>query len=304
MDNWIQIDPYPDCLSAETAIERCCHHFGIPKLGGASGIGWSYHSAIQICPRKFHLNNLPRDTREEAFFVTNEYFEIGSYTHFFLSIYYAKLAKRGIFLNHEFYREVSGLPTPDDVRDFFLTENTNVALVEESWGYFEGYRDHYFRDWLMPLAVEFRREISDEHGKPFYSCRYDLIARVIEPNDLLLPTGVYWCDFKTASRFDQVGLEYWLHTGEVNGQMMCWPGLETRFGELRGGIIDIIGKQKDAKFHRTPIPVQPKLVEQFRQDIIYWKGRIQEHEKLQYWPRSEANCVGRYGPCDHYLKCW
>jgi hypothetical protein len=303
LGDWIQLDPHPDCIRAEEAIKRCCEYYKIPPLGGPSGIGWSYHSAIQTCPRKFYYNSLPIDGND--FLSVNEYFEVGSFVHFLLAIYYAKRAKRGIFLNHQFHRNVDGLPSPEGVRDFLFAENVNVALLEESWGYFEGYQDHYFReDWLMPLAVEFRKEIVDENGEPFYSCRYDLIAKIIEPNDLSLPAGTYWVDHKTASRLDNVGMDYWIHTGEVNGQMLCWSGLDKKFGELRGSIINIIGKQKDQKFHRTPIPVQDHLTERFRDDIKYWKSQIKEHEQLKTWPRAEANCIGRYGPCDHYLKCW
>lgn len=109
----------------------------------------------------------------------------------------------------------------------------------------------------------------------------------------------------SSSRFDDIALNGWANDGEILGQMMLWDRLKLglRFGPLRGTIVNILGKQKDPKFHRTTVPPETWQKAQHARDLKFWEAEIQHAKAVNYFPRSRAACIDRFGKCDLYDHC-
>jgi len=284
-------------ISIDTAIDKTLKKYDIPKFSGSTKApAWSYLSSIQKCPRFFYNRYVERGEYERSF-----YLEVGICVHFFIAMHYARRLRNG-FLGHHLVEDGSSFPLVDTLKSDLLVQGGDVEVIHDSWRIFEGYRDHYFQDYVKPLAIEYKQVIDDPH----YSCRFDLIAEVQEGNNLHVSPGTYNIDAKTASRFDQVTLEGWSHDGELHGQMLIYQkaNLQEKFGELKGTIVDLIGKQKQQKFQRIIVPLQKSILDEFEREIVYWKSEVDRHKKRGWFPKAEANCISRYGLCDYYYRCW
>lgn len=117
--------------------------------------------------------------------------------------------------------------------------------------------------------------------------------------------GTYVVEHKTAGRFDDATLDGWRNDGEVLGQITLWKrlDLDAIFGPLRGVMVNIIGKQKIQQFHRTVVSVQSWQSEQHTEDLRHWQGLKQLMISNGIFPRSRANCIGRYGKCVQWSHC-
>lgn len=110
----------------------------------------------------------------------------------------------------------------------------------------------------------------------------------------------------TAGRFDDDTLTGWVNDGEILGEVMLWRrlGLDKRFGELRGVVVNILGKQpKNPKFHREYVAPSSLQLEQHKQDLKHHEGLIQLARSTGIFPRSRNNCIGRWGRCDRWEEC-
>jgi hypothetical protein len=109
----------------------------------------------------------------------------------------------------------------------------------------------------------------------------------------------------TAGRFDDATLNGWANDGEILGQQHLYErlGLKHRFGPLQGTIINILGKQKAAQFHRTYVPVVRATLKTHAADLRHWESLIQVAMATGKFPRARQSCVGRYGRCSHWDHC-
>jgi len=109
----------------------------------------------------------------------------------------------------------------------------------------------------------------------------------------------------TAARFDSSSLEGWSNDGEVLGQVDLWDRLhlDRRYGKLRGVIINLLGKQKVAEYHRTIVSPSSWQIEQHRLDLRRWNGLIQLAKSSDSFPRARNSCIGRFGKCNHWDHC-
>ncbi len=118
--------------------------------------------------------------------------------------------------------------------------------------------------------------------------------------------GTYIVEHKSAGRFDQATLYGWANDGEVLGEAALYKalGLEKRYGELQGIIVNILGKQpKNPQQHRTIVrPLQWQL-DHHLADLDHWENLIQLSISTRRFPRSRSGCVGRYGMCDLFDHC-
>jgi len=213
---------------------------------------------------------------------------VGSLTHVYLAIHYQRMIEPSYPLS------------PEDVNQRMRELGCNPEAFTEAWRLFTGYRLYYRDDALQPLAIE--HDLKDPRTGD--SCRYDLIAFLPEERPGMLP-GSYIVESKTAARFDQNTLEGWINDGEVLGQVDLWDRLhlDRRFGPLRGVIMNILGKQKVAEYHRTVVSPTVWQIDQHRSDLQRWKGLIQLAKSMDSFPRARNGCIGRYGRCSNWNEC-
>jgi hypothetical protein len=256
--------------------------YDMERLGGRSGRGWSSFAAFQRCPYYYRTRYL--DGRRGS---PSRALETGSVFHTFLALHYTWMMDEGLQL------------TPHVCRQELLDGGANGDNVSAGWRLYEAYADRYVNDYFYPLAVEHR--VADPAGN---SCRYDLIAK-IETAQVGLPPGTWIVEHKTTGRFDTAALDGWQNDGEILGQIAVWKRarLDRRFGRLQGVIVNIVGKQKTPRFHRTPVAVQRWHVRQHAKDLKVWDAFQQICKATNTWPRSRANCITRWGLCEMFDHC-
>lgn len=278
----IQLAASTDIRYIDDVFDEIFDAYGMPRLGGASGRGWSTYSKFQQCPHFFKLNVIDRRRGTPAKALT-----VGSVFHTFMALHYTWMVDPDLKLD------------PYTCKDELLQRGADVEGVLEGWRLYEAYADYYVDDYLYPLGVEVWA--GDPEG---HTCRYDLIARVDKAQAGIAP-GVYNVDHKTASRFDAGTLDGWHNDGEIIGQMMIWKrsGLTKKYGKLMGSIINIVGKQKEPRFHRTIVPIQKWHARQHFKDLQTWDMFMQICQTTGTWPKSRNSCVTRYGLCRYFDYC-
>jgi hypothetical protein len=259
---------------------------GLPRLGGASsGKGWTSYAIAQRCFYLFRRRYVDQDQAPPL--AENSYQAIGSVLHVLLALYYANMTGAYVAITPEVcYRH--------------LLAHANPAYVNEGRRIFDAYRLYYAHDDLVPLAVEY--DLRDPRTGS--STRYDLIAHRPKPKPGYR-AGTYIVEHKSSARFDFDTLDSWANDGEVIGEAAHWRrlGLDKRFGPLQGVIVNIVGKQKDPKFHRTTISPDSLLIDSHLNDLRGWDALIGLCRAASFWPRSRANCVNRWGRCERWEEC-
>jgi hypothetical protein len=278
-DGLVPTGPDPDIVPVDKALELIFDAAGVPRLGGASGdLGWSSFSTFQRCPYLYYRTYIhPLVPKDEQ--IKSAAFEIGSTVHTFLALRYIRLMDPAYPL------------TPESAMRALYDARVNAEVVSTSWRLYEGYSIKYEADYLRPLSVEFHTV--DPATRQ--SCRYDLIAEVTEAQPGIMP-GTWIVEHKTASKFDEPTLHAWRNDGEIIGQLMLWKRLklDKKFGKLQGVLVNIIGKQKNQLFARTPVPVLLWKHKEHAADLKVWQGIRGLCQATDTWPRARANCVGRY----------
>jgi hypothetical protein len=272
----------------EDVIEEIFASYQLQRQGGAStGRGWTAVSIFQRCPYLWKRRYI--DEARPAILIESPARAVGTLIHAFLAAYYTSMMEESP------YRVI----TPEILYDRLILK-ANPELVKEGWRVFSAYRLWYQNEKLIPLAIEY--DLKDPRTGD--SCRYDLIAYLEEPSGGLLP-GTYNIEHKSGSRFDHNFLEGWQNDGEVIGQNALWKmlGLDKRFGALRGTIVNLLGKQKEPKFHRTFVAPDSWRIQSHLDDLRRWEGLLNLARSAKSFPRARGNCIGRYGMCDWYEHC-
>jgi hypothetical protein len=117
--------------------------------------------------------------------------------------------------------------------------------------------------------------------------------------------GTFILEHKTASRFDDASLDGWVNDGEVIGQAMLYDrmGLADKFGPLQGTIVNICGKQKESKFHRSFVAPPTWQKQEHAKDLQLWTAFRQLCVSLGDFPRARTNCINRFGMCGQWDHC-
>jgi hypothetical protein len=274
----------------EQAIAQIFEEHKLDRLGGRStGSGWSNISKFQRCPylwKRTYLDPL----KIEYFGIEGEIIPlaIGILVHTYLALYYQRMI-------------VGDYPlTPEHVNQRVRELGCNPDVFNESWRLFTGYRLFYQHEDIQPMAVEM--DLRDPRTND--SCRYDLVAFFPKERPGM-PPGTYVIEHKTAARFDANTLEGWVQDGEVLGQIDLWDRLHLskRFGPLRGVMVNLIGKQKVAEFHRTLVAPTAFLLDQHRSDLKRWNGLIQLARSFDTFPRARNNCIRGFSRCSLWDHC-
>ncbi len=278
----------------DTVLKTIFESRGLTYLGGASsGKGWSSFSKWQRCAYLWKKSYL--DTRTSSGPVSGGYDPparaIGSLLHVFLALKYANMID-----NHP-YQAL----TPTEVYARAVA-SANPELVQEAWRVFTAYQLHYKFDYLIPIWDGVERDIKDPRTGE--SARFDLIAFVEKPV-YDLEAGTYIIEHKSGARFDNDFLNSWQNDGEVIGQAMLWKrlGFDKRFGPLKGTIMNLLGKQKEPRFHRTFVSPDAWRIKSHERDLKRHEGLLQLAISKDDFPRSRGNCISRFGRCDLYEHC-
>ena len=268
------------------AIDEINETHGIPK-DIPKKHGWNFWRRFLACPHSAWLKYKERveeDLRERL--------EVGIAVHGFLQWYYLGL-------------EAS------ELKDALIAHNTTVQWVLEAWRIYQSYAIHFSSDALFNEV----RAVESWLVHPLldYCCRQDLVVDIGENEDGIIP-GLWIVDHKTSARFDEAMTNCWAHDGEVLGLQMTYRAAGSPFGELRGVLINLIGKQKTPKYARIPISINEKHLALFEDSIAeahVERMRLDQTGNLKRyggtWPRrghETGNCVGRYGTCEYYERCW
>lgn len=283
-DEPILIQTFP---TVDFALGEAFGADNLERLGGAStGKGWSSYSTWQRCPYLWKRRYIEQAKPYLA--VESPALAIGSLIHAFLSLHYTGMMDNA-------YRTL----TPEMVYDRVI-KIANPEFVQEAWRVFVQYRLYYTFEKITPLAVEY--DLKDPRTGD--SCRYDLIAWLDRDLPGLQP-GTYIIEHKSSGRFDYDFLEGWPNDGEVIGQVALWKrcGLDKRFGELRGTIMNLLGRQKEPRFHRTYVSPNSWRVKSHLDDLNRIDALMHLARSTDSFPRSRANCINRYGRCEWYDHC-
>jgi len=286
----------PNAVSVDEALKLAVEKLGIDlTLTGGSGHGWSRSSTLQQCPHKYNLKYNKKVGGWEAG-KPPKALQVGGCFHALMAVYY----QRQIDYDNAIpigECTVEAAKLADAILDF----GADATLVNAAWEYFEGYVNYYEQigDYLIPLAVEYRAK--DPNGPD--TCRYDLIADV-QNHPLALP-GTYIVEHKTASRLGREQSEGWHLDGEIIGQCNIYKKarLLRKFGPLQGVIVNVIVKTKVPQFHREIVTPPTKSTRRQAKDLKVFRATKAVYEANNYWPRSLASCVGRYGFCEFWDEC-
>lgn len=254
-----------------------------PRLGGASGVrGWSSVAALQRCAYAWKLSH------KDGVRPVAPDLEIGSTVHTYLAVHYQRQI------------EPSYPITPEALHARLLDSGCAPSMILKIWDYWQRYKLEYDRDYLRPLAVE--QLAVDPDGD--MSCRYDLIARIDDP-EAHVTAGTYVVEHKTSGLFNEQTLYGWRGNGEIQGQILLWDraGMRERFGPLAGVMVNVIGKQKQPRFHRFTVVPSEADKAQHLSDLRYFRAYLDALRQADTWPRSRANCYSNGGKCAHWNHC-
>jgi len=279
----IDISTYP---YVEDALIEIFGKAGIPRLGGVStGRGWSSISTYQRCPLAWRYKYV--EQRKPWILTESPALAIGTLVHVFLAAYYQQMLDSSYPLS------------PEHIYDA-VRRIANPEFTGEAWRLYSAYRMFYTDDAFHPLAIE--HDLKDPRTGD--SCRYDLIA--FFPESIAgRPAGTYVIEHKTVSAFSADNLEGWVCDGEVIGQIALWKklGLDLRFGELQGVLVNLLGKQKDPQFHRTYVAPTSWQIQTHLDDLRRWEGLLQLSLATNNFPRARQGCLSRYGRCGFWDLC-
>ena len=125
-------------------------------------------------------------------------------------------------------------------------------------------------------------------------------------------------DFKSAAFFSDHDDKRWQTNGGIIGEVIAVPGAEM-------AIVDVICKREGDSFGRVQqfeVPVGEREREALEQQVNDLRSQIHmrvdeaveaaalndvtARAKLlkQAFPKNLNGCVGHYGPCSHYDRCW
>lgn len=282
--NFIDLKTYP---FVEEILIEVFEEFGLTRLGGvSSGKGWSNFSLYQRCPYAWYRRHIVK--AQPWIKVESPSLAIGTLVHAFLALYYVRMMTNG-------YAAL----TPEILFER-LRRKANPDFVNEGWRVFQAYRLYYQNEVITPLAVEY--DLKDPRTGE--SCRFDLIAYLEREAPGCLP-GTYVIEHKTSAVFSHDTLEGWACDGEVLGQAALWSrlGLDKRFGELKGVMVNILGKHKEPKFHRTIVSPSTLQIQSHLDDLKRWDAIMGIAKSTNSFPRARQGCISKYGRCTEFDHC-
>ncbi len=177
----ISLLPNPNIRDLDEVLGEIFDRHKLPRLGGASGNGWSGFASFQRCPYLWKVKYVDgiRGAAGKAL-------EIGSIFHTFMALYYTWMIDDTLTL------------TPHVCRDELMVSGVRPESIIEGWRTFDAYTMHYEVDYLKPLAMEYWAKGEDNN-----TCRYDMIAEVVEAQPGIVP-GTYIIEHKCLVSLEKI----------------------------------------------------------------------------------------------------
>ena len=325
-------------IPLDDAIDAACAALKLPVLGGPSGSGWSKYKTAQHCPHLFKATYLGGANGKEKTHPTVQ-LQVGGLMHALMAFYYAY----GLGQGRAFYRNrglcapeiadrIRGrkaksdfVEIPPDAADKLLlflhgaadpsldrgtvpTARPSLSMILEGERIFDAHTNFYGQgnEDLEPLAVEWFAA----HPLLGYTCRYDMIAR-LGPMDPFVTAGyleagsVVIIEHKSSKWLNQWAREGWFLDGEILGQLLLWEasGMAKLFGPLAGLLVDIVTKEKVAKYERVFVSKNPATVNAYERGIQYQNAEFALWQATSFYPRRLVSCWSYGRKCGLYEEC-
>ncbi len=285
----IRLDGVDDAwVNAEVALRDVFAGYGVPFLGGTSGErGWSSISTYAKCPYLWSKSTMKRAGTSGSAKAGSQGISEGSLIHALLAVHYQKLIDPAYPVD------------PITLHAQLTAARVHPEWLETAWRVFQAYLRYYANDVIEPIAVE--HLVTDPRSGR--TCRIDLIFRVSSSNGVFVP-GTYLCDHKSAKAFYAHTME-WRNDGTILTQLDLWDAchLGKRFGELRGAVVNLLGKQLEPKFERIIVPPVARVLRDHRRHMPIWIAKMEMDRALGVFPRNRANCISQYGKCELFDHC-
>lgn len=165
--------PDPTIRGVDEVMNEIFDAYGMERLGGASGRGWSSYATFQRCPYLYKVSYIDGERGIAAMAL-----ETGSAFHTFMALYYEWMVVDDWKL------------TPEVCREEMLARGYNPTACINAWRTFDAYVHHYENDYLLPISVE-----EWAQGEDGNTCRFDMIARVTQDQPGI-PAGTYIVEHK------------------------------------------------------------------------------------------------------------
>lgn len=218
----ISLMPRTDIRGVDEVLGEIFDLHKMERLGGASGRGWSSYAQFQRCPYLYKVTYVDGVRGAAAMAL-----ETGSLFHTFMALHYTWMLDENLTL------------TPEVCRDALLEHGARPEAVIAGWRAYESYAIHYQNDYLLPLAIE-----SWAQGLHGNTCRYDMIARVVEPQPGILP-GAWIIEHKCLAGSEKL----WSH---VTNELVAVQDLFARSEEAVVQAFDV--NTQKLVMRRTAVP--------------------------------------------------
>lgn len=281
--------PGLNAMSFEDASRKVFAKRNLEYVGGPSSErGWSAFNTLEQCAYRFKLKyRTPLPVVPGMSAIVPVALQVGSYFHMLLALHYLHM------------RDGKWLMEPEEFRDELAHENVSGEVLLEGDRLYSYYVARYENERVEVLEVEKVFVMKN----PAYSCRYDLILKVISCDGIT--PGIYVCDHKSAAHLGDSVLGGWRSDGEILGQLLVWRelGLEKTYGPLAGAMVNLISKTKLPEMARICVMPKDEVLNDFKMEIKQHSAMLQVFDRHGHFPRSRAACTGRYGFCPFIDHC-
>lgn len=218
--------------------------------------------------------------------------EKGDLFHFFLENYY-----KGLLVNNTTLQYIDKkIPTHEivnmailKVREKSVNSHLESVDTEEVIQFAREYVQHYVNDGWTPIAVEEKFSVviyEDDNFRIIAEGKVDLVANTAQQNINLV------VDHKTGKRNVQ--------PSKLSTQFQLYA-LALNYNNVMVNKINWV-KDPSNRFHRYLLSYDKTLIEEFKQDLIYWAFEIIKHTESNYFPRNRTSC-DKYSGCPFKLLC-
>jgi hypothetical protein len=245
-------------------------------------------NSIQLCPQRYDYeinNQLSPVNKGKAM-------EKGTLFHTFLEYYY-----KGIMFNDKVENLNNRIPVSDivsnailKVREQSVSMNIEMDEVDEVIQFGTEYVLFYQNDGWTPVAVEEQFNavlFEDDNFRIVITGKIDLIVNTAKQNLTIL------VDHKTGSR-NKPPLKL-----STQFQLYC---LAMGYNNVEVNKINWV-KDPSNRFHRYLLNYDSHILEEFRQDTIYWAMEIVKHSETGFYPRNRTSCDKYNTGCPFVRLC-
>lgn len=245
-------------------------------------------NSVQNCPQRYDYEinkQLCLPNKGQAL-------EKGDLFHIFLENYY-----KGLLINNTDLQYLDKkIPLHEivnqailRVREKSVTLHLESVDTEEVIQFAREYASFYANDGWTPVAVEEKFSVvvyEDDNFRIVTTGKVDLVANTVAQNINLV------VDHKTGKRNVQ--------PSKLSTQFQLYA-LALNYSNVMVNKINWV-KDPSNRFHRYLLSYDKSIIEEFRNDLIYWAFEVIKHSESNYYPRNRTSC-DKYSGCPYKLLC-